>query len=277
MAERSQFKNSLVRHVSDEAIDEIRDNIEDHIHGPVDGIRLCGNDVARQAAEAIAKYHLVSQAAPSRDCFLQWFSSFASEELDGARGLWHTELISGGAHLFLTPSANFNPSAKNAWLDVQVIGYFCLDSSVGYQDGLLSLCKHAQKVFTSQPTRLFLHGLYVRGSLIELWIFDRSGIYCCQVFDIQDEFVRFLSLVLCYRLMMDKDLGRSNIIKNGEAGNFILLDDADDTYLEKLYLEDQTIALSEDLIGEGTTCYRAKLPDSDTWDYVIKFKWRFGY
>jgi hypothetical protein len=48
------------------------------------------------------------------------------------------------------------------------------------------------------------------------------------------------------------------------------------TSLEKLYLEDQAIALSEELVGEGTTCYRAKIPVSDRWDYVVKFKWRLA-
>ena len=111
---------------------------------------------------------------------------------------------------------------------------------------------------------------------MELWIFDRSGKYCCQAFDIRNEFVRFLSLVLRYRLMTDRDLGKSNIIKNDQAGSFITLDDAAVSSLEKLYLEDQTIALSEELVGEGTTCYRAKMLDSDRWDYVVKFKWRLA-
>lgn len=218
----------------------------------------------------IGDHCFFSSAASSPGRFLQWFSSFSSEEFDGARGSWHTEIASGGAHLFLTLSKIFDPRTKNAWRDVLVIGHFCRDDSVNYQDGLFDSCDHARKVFASQPTQLFLHGLYVCGSLMELWI------YCCQAFDIQNEFVRFLSLVLRYWLMTDRDLGKSNIIKNDQAGSFITLDDATVSSLEKLYLEDQTIALSEELVGEGTTCYRAKKLDSDRWDYVVKFKWRLA-
>ena len=53
--------------------------------------------------------------------------------------------------------------------------------------------------------------------------------------------------MLRYRLMTDRDLGKSNIIKNDQAGSFITLDDAAVSSLEKLYLEDQTIALSEEI------------------------------
>jgi hypothetical protein len=118
--------------------------------------------------------------------------------------------------------------------------------------------------------------LYIRGSLIELWVFDRSGIYCCDVFNIQNEFARFLSLVLSYRLMTDKDLGRSDIVESDEAGSFITLEDAAATSLGKVYLEDQPIALSWEFVGEGTTCYRTKILDSDRWDYVVKSKWRLA-
>lgn len=154
---------------------------------------------------------LHSSAVSSPDRFLQWFSRFSSKELDGGRGSWHTEIASGDAHLFLTLSKIFDPRTKNAWRDVLVIGHFCRDDAINYQGGLLNLCGHAWKVFASQPTRLFLHGLYVCGSLMEIWIFHRSGIYCCQAFDVQKGVVRFISLVLRYQLMADRDLEKSDI------------------------------------------------------------------
>ncbi|KND86276.1 hypothetical protein TOPH_09086 [Tolypocladium ophioglossoides CBS 100239] len=144
------------------------------------------------------------------------------------------------------------------------------------KNGLLTLCGHARKVFAGQPTRLFLHGFYLRGSLMELWVFDRSGIYSCDIFDLQTELARLISILRSYRLMTDRDLGRSDIVDNDEAGSYITLEDAAQTSLGKLYLEDQPIALSEELVGEGTTCYRAKMLGSNRWDYVVKFKWRLA-
>lgn len=65
------------------------------------------------------------------------------------------------ALLVLTLSSVFELDSKEAWRDVQAIGKFCLDDSTSYQEGLLSLCGYARRVFTSQPTRLFLHGFYM--------------------------------------------------------------------------------------------------------------------
>lgn len=44
----------------------------------------------------------------------------------------------------------------------------------------------------------------------------------------------------------------------------------------KLYLENQPIASHEDLVGTETTCYRARMPDSNRWNYALKFKWRWA-
>jgi hypothetical protein len=165
---------------------------------------------------------------------------------------------------------------QTIWNDVQVIGQFNRRGSVSYQDGLLRLCRSSYEVSTSQPMRLFLHGYYVRGSLIEHWVFDRSGLYCSDVFDIQKDFVQFLTVIRSYQRMRDQELGNLDIIEMDEDGVYITLDGVEMPALGKLYLETQPIASRERLIGTGTTCYRARMPDSDRWDYVLKFKWRWA-
>ena len=256
--------------------DEIIDNIDGYIQAPVRGLVLFGDEVIEKSAGVIRDLVLQSPTVPSPESLLLWFSSFPSAQLEEARSSWQTETSSGEANLFLTRSAKLDPSSKIASPDVRAIGYLSSGDSINYQDGLLRLCEIPQKVFINQPTRLYLHGLYVRKSLVEAWTFDRSGIYCSQAFNWQEEFVRFSSLVLNYRFMTEKDLGISDIIENSEAGRCITLDDALVPSLQKLYLEDQTIALSEDIVGEGTTCYRAKSLGAQRWDYVVKFKWRLA-
>lgn len=120
------------------------------------------------------------------------------------------------------------------------------------RDGLLRLCRSAHQVFASQPTRLFLHGFYIRGSLIELWVFDRSGLYCSDLFDIRKDFIQFLSIVLSYQRMTDQNLGRINIIEKDKGGSYIVLDSVVMPSLGKLYLESQPIASREKLVGTGT-------------------------
>jgi hypothetical protein len=274
---------------------DILDNIDGRMHGPMSGFikKYFGNFqyahqdgiLEIQAAGRVSGRCAVPSNAPSSDNFLQWFSHYTSRELDGARGSWHIsssgvapehESDDDGSCLFLTTSSSPASNAQTRWDHVQVIGQFCHRACVCYQDGLLRLCRSAHQVFASQPTRLFLHGFYIRGSLIEHWVFDRSGLYCSDLFDIQKDFIQFLSIVLSYQRMTDQDLGRTNIIETDKGGSYIVLDNVVMPSLGKLYLESQPIASREDLVGTGTTCYRARMPDSNRWNYVLKFKWRWA-
>lgn len=86
-----------------------------------------------------------------------------------------------------------NNSKQPGWADVKVIGEFCHNRS-GLYRGLLQLCEHARAVFAHQPDRLFLHGFYVYEGMMELWTFDRCGIYSCEAFDIVTAPGRFLTV-----------------------------------------------------------------------------------
>lgn len=275
---------------------DILENIDGRMHGPMSGFtkKYFGNFqymyqdafLEIMSAGRVSGRCAVPSAAPSPSNFLQWFSDYMSRELDGARGSWHVssdgdvapehESDDDGARLLLAMPTSPASSVQTKWEHVQVIGQFCHRDFVCYQDGLLRLCRSAHHVFASQPTRLFLHGFYVRGSLIELWVFDRSGLYCSDLFDIHKDFTQFLPIVLSYQQMTDQDLGNINIIETDTIGRYIVLDGAAMPSLGKLYLEHQPIASREGLVGTGTTCYRARLPDSDQWNYVLKFKWRWA-
>ncbi|KAK6225745.1 hypothetical protein QIS74_01792 [Colletotrichum tabaci] len=270
---------------------ELLENIDGRMHGPMSGFikKYFGNfQYARQDASleiqtaggGVGGRCAIPSTAPSPDNFLQWFSNHASRELDGARGSWH---ISSGeiapehqsARLLLTMPTSPAANVPTRWDLVQVVGQFYRHGCVCYQDGLLRLCQSAQQVFASQPTRLFLHGFYIRGSLIELWAFDRSGLYCSDVFDVQEDFIQFFSILVSYQWMTGQDLGK-NLIETDEGGSYIVLDSEVMPSLGKLYLESQPIASREGVVGTGTTCYRARMRDSNRWDYVLKFKWRWA-
>lgn len=276
---------------------DILDNIDGRLHGPMSGFikKLFGDFsythqdafLEIRAAGGVSAACAIPSAAPSPDNFLQWFSDYMSREVDGARGSWQIsdgdieperESDDAGARLLLTIPASPASNVQTRWDHVRVIAQFYHDSRVSYQEGLIRLCRSAHQVFATQSMRLFLHGLYIRGSLVELWVFDRSGLYCSDQFDIHKDFIQFLSIVLSYQRMTDQDLGKIDIIKTDGGGNYIILDSASvaTPSLGKLYIESQTIASREKLVGTGTTCYRAKTPGSNQWNYVLKFKWRWA-
>lgn len=275
---------------------DVLENIDGRMHGPMSGFikkyfgtfQYVHEDgfLEIQAAGRVSGRCAVPSAAPSPESFLQWFSDYMSRELDGARGSWHVssggdvapehESEDDGARLLLTIPTSPASSVQTTWEHVQVIGQFDHRGCVCYQDGLLRLCRSAQHVFASQPTRLFLHGFYIRGSLIELWVFDRSGLYCSDQLDIHKDFIQFLSIFLSYQRMTDQDLGKTNTLETDNGGRYMIIDSVAMPSLGKLYLENQPIASREGIVGTGTTCYRARLPSSNRWNYVLKFKWRWA-
>ncbi|KAI0818189.1 FunK1 protein kinase [Xylaria sp. FL0064] len=289
------MENSLAPPAPSPDDQEILDNIGARMHGPMSGfIKKFFGDFQYshedglfkiQTAEGISSKYTIPSAPPLPDNFLEWFSNYVARESDGARGSWH---ISSGdaaseygipndeARLLLTIPTSPNSSTHVKWNDVQIVGQFYRSCCICYQEGLLRLCRSAYQVFASQPTRLFLHGFYLRGSKIEFWVFDRSGIYCSDAFDIQKDFSQFLSVLLSYQRMTDRELRDNNVIKTDESGSYIILKSVPIPTVGKLYLESKPIASREGLAGTGTTCYRARLPNSARWDYAVKFKWRWA-
>ncbi|CAG9983549.1 unnamed protein product [Clonostachys byssicola] len=259
---------------------EILDNIDGRMHGPMGAFiyKYFGKfhydhqgDVLRIfAGGRVSSRCAIPSAAPSPDNFLQWFSNYVSQEVDGARGSWHIsgdceapehESANNGTRLLLTIPILPATDTQMRWGDVQVIGQFYLHDSVDYQEGLVQLSRSAHQVFVSQ----------LRGSS-----YMGSTFVAHDVYDVRQDFVLFLSWILIYQRMTDQDLGKINIIKTDKDGSYIILDGAETPALRKLYLESQPLASREGLVGTGTTCYRARVPHSDRRNYVLKFKWRWA-
>ncbi|KAL8337409.1 hypothetical protein RB601_008781 [Gaeumannomyces tritici] len=74
--------------------------------------------------------------------------------------------------------------------------------------------------------------------------------------------------------MTDGDLGTNDIIKHDDGGDFITLDGSSPSPA-RLYLHEEPLSQRQTLVGVGTVCYKARSPDSNRWDYVFKFKWRW--
>jgi hypothetical protein len=93
---------------------------------------------------------------------------------------------------------------------------------------------------------------------MELRIFDRSGLYSCETFDIHEKPDRFITTIAGYTMMSDGELGINTLIEKDELGKYILLEGVDETEAEKLYLEDQPIAFPRRILSQGPTYYPAK-------------------
>ncbi|KAL9098225.1 MAG: hypothetical protein Q9163_006079 [Psora crenata] len=220
---------------------------------------------------------------PSESAFYTWFWKFQSTHFRGTRGMYYsspTIPLSGSdckrkPDLFLALSGTTKRDGKYNWRDVRVIGELKQSVNEGdYREEFAKFCGHAREVFTSQPTRHFLHGFFIRGSILELWVFDRSGPYSCERFDVRADPNRFIKIMAGYAMMSDDELGLNTYIKKDDYSNYIILQEEGKAGKEKLRLEDKPIAYQHAIVCRGTTCYRAKRLNTVDWEFVVKFSWR---
>ncbi|KAJ3490897.1 hypothetical protein NLG97_g5694 [Lecanicillium saksenae] len=261
------------------------DDIDDHINGPMPN--FIKRHFSADKTDTISVNDVLDSfggraAVPRAGSLARWFVDFACTSRPGSRGSWRVstaedeptegEAKSERIHVdFRFLNGSSDAASQD---DVQVIGLVC-PGGVNYRDGLLALCSSAQDAFLHQPTRLFLHGFYVRGSLAELWVFDRSGLYCSEMVDTRVNAQLFVSFLLQYERMSDEELGISSIFLLDEHGPHIILDSEDSTSAQ-LYLDRDPIDRRRGIVGSATTCYRARLSGSDRWTHAVKIKWHWA-
>ncbi|KAK8148523.1 hypothetical protein G3M48_009914 [Beauveria asiatica] len=214
------------------------------------------------------------------ESFHEWFVDFARTNRSGAPRSWsisakddmhHERGLQGdytrlAFRVLRTESETVKDDAA-----VQAVGLVC-PTNASYRDGLVALCASAQAVFYKQPTRLFLHAFYIRGSLVEFWVIDRSGVYCSKAMDVQKDAEQFLSLFQYYETMTNQELGMSSIFSIDDQGQYILLDE-NNSMANRLYIDTTPIVTRRTLIGAATVVYRARLSGSDQWSHAVKIKW----
>ena len=270
------------------SIESILKNIDGNIQGPVNNFtdryfgHLKASQQGREFKVCSVDHTSIRECVPLAcpEDSLSWFFDFLSDKVDRARGSWHIANAgilnkdapeNTGSRVILAAPP---PSAEDdtEWGDAEVIGQIYRNQGIVYQDGLLQLCWSAQQVFSSQPMRRFLHGFYIRGALVEFWMFDRSGLYCSAVLDIHKSFQQFLTVILGYEVMSPEELGHNKIFKNDTVGRYVQIP-TDNSEPEKLYIDNTSIAVSGQIVGSGLLCFPARKQSSSNWTHVIKFKW----
>ncbi|KAI1655018.1 hypothetical protein F4813DRAFT_392009 [Daldinia decipiens] len=199
---------------------------------------------------------------PLEKTFYKWFINFQTDVLGGLSRKYYTsanQTLKGSEadrklDIFLASAdASFQASAYD------------YDDRV--TDTLVQLTGYAREVFGSQPERRFVPGFTICGSLMRLWLFDRSGPYSSERFDIHKEPERFVRVIAGYALMTDAELGLNTFIKRDGNSRYIVARDI------RIYLEDQPITSQKAVVCRGTACYRGRSSDVTDWQYVVKFAW----
>ncbi|KAJ2981519.1 hypothetical protein NUW58_g6668 [Xylaria curta] len=153
--------------------------------------------------------------------------------------------------------------------DVLVAGGLGKPHSLGgFKSSLLQLTRLVRGIFKEQPTRRFVHAFLLRSAEMELWVFDRSGLYSSGEFNIILHPDKFASAFVRYATMDDNALGRDIFIKDSHQ---VTLHDANSTTGEEttLTLTAEPFVRQNAIVCRGTTCYKT----NDNNMYVAKFAW----
>jgi hypothetical protein len=197
---------------------------------------------------------------PTEDDVWKWWSCFQTEHLADSPSAYHrtkdkTEMVNADGErqvdLFVK-SRRVISSEKHRWEDVRAIGEHTESTDRGKK--FLQLARYARNVFIAQPRRQFLHAFILSYTEIEPHIFDRSGSYSMESFDIHEEPERFIRIISGYCLMSDEEHGLDTFIEREGSAEFVTVADSDGKDV-RLALDPKPIARQAAVVGRGTSCY----------------------
>jgi hypothetical protein len=138
--------------------------------------------------------------------------------------------------IFLSPANDALLKGEHDWSNVLVIREHKQNPNEdGSTKTLLQLAGYAREVFRSQLDRRFVPGFTICRSVMRLWVFNRSGPYSSEKFDIYKELERFVRVITSYALMTNAELGLNTFIRRG--GNKYIV-----TQGVRISLEDKPLA-----------------------------------
>ena len=168
---------------------------------------------------------------------------------------------------------NESDGSKHAWSDILVAGEL-KESEEHSKSLLLQLASVVRNVFANQPTRHFVHGFTLTGSVLESWVFDRSGPYSAKTFNIHDEPKRFIEVVFGYLLMDKEELGIGTFLEEKGGKQFVTFPAKTPRGKKRKFeLDPEPIARSRAIVCRATTCFLAKPVSSRSYDSVVKMSW----
>ena len=150
-----------------------------------------------------------------QNAILKWWFYFQKKSLSDEQCVYSTttrkkDLIGFEADCqvdLLVKCRGENISEKvHNWKNVQVVDEL-KSSNYHKKETLLQIGWYIHEVFTSQPTRWFVHAFSLCGREMELWVFDCSSSYSSDLFDIYEQPEQFVQVIAGYIIISDEELG----------------------------------------------------------------------
>ena len=193
--------------------------------------------------------------------------------------------------LFALPNKTLQPSTARRKLDVGFVEHPKVDKHCNWSHILvagelkrnptadipsgswLDLGTHVREMFANQDTRRFVLGFTLCGSFMRLWEFDRLGAIGSASFDINQDGLRFVSIILGFLSMNEEQLGFDPTIITADGKRFIQIER--NGQQERLII-DGLIKPARCIVGRATTCWKAHREGDDSGTtLVIKDSWQY--
>lgn len=167
-------------------------------------------------------------------------------------------------------SATATAGLTNTWSHIIVPGELKKNSG---EDGLkswLDLGRYVREVFKTQDTRRFVLGFTLCGSTMRIWNFDRVGAIGSAQFDIHQDGLQFVAVILAFLLVDTTGLGFDPTIQFSEDERYIEVDQGGQ---RKHLILDRLIGRSSGIVTRGTTCWEVHFKgEKET--MVLKESWQ---
>lgn len=155
------------------------------------------------------------------------------------------------------------------WSDVLVVGELKQGHEKSLEvDTIVQLAGYIRIIFATQHARRFVHGFTLCSDFMRCWVFHRGGAFGSEEFNINTDPNRFLSAILGYAAMSDKELGFDPILSLAHEGITI------GNMTDKITLSAVPFFCPPAIASRGTKCWEAKLVTDLTVRYVLKDSWR---
>ncbi|KAI1473397.1 hypothetical protein F4774DRAFT_53683 [Daldinia eschscholtzii] len=202
-----------------------------------------------------------------------WLCSLEEDFLKNAPYKLHTTTTAsqfkerkGQMDIFFKLASGTNSSDIFYHKDVLVVGEQkkSYDTS-RFKADLFQLSRYVRSIFADRPTRRFVHAFSFCASKMELWVFDRSGAYSSDIFDIHDEPDKFARAFVGYATMDDDLMGLDTFIERKDRHRYVTVDDANGKEI-RVRLRNAMVR-QKTIVCRGTTCYKTQD------NHVAKFSW----
>ena len=162
---------------------------------------------------------------------------------------------------------------RRNWSEILVTGELKSNPDQdGQEKAWVDLATYAREVFRTQDRR-FVLGFTLCGSVMRLWHFDRSGASGSSSFDINQDGLTFIRVMLGCYLMTDEQLGLDPTIQGPEGKRFVEI--TRDGQVERLVLTAK-IKKQAAIVSRATTCWRAyRNTDKTKKPLIVKDSWQY--